>query len=227
MIPLPPEIERVEKDLLARKITGDEASSIIFNVRRKLGPPWHWKAWKIARAKLIGSNCETCGAGSEAILYLQHTVRNPRVQPYLDAAEAKLAEMEPEEDWRPDLRSKMYAIRDAVVPEMRDCCPVCESLSIQYRKGAATWICNSKSSGQYCAQVFKKPALKIALSASQKKEIRRNKYNAYRKIVTNREHDVKREAFLKWFKDMRRYLTLKDTKTLCKGCAYVEDMVDE
>jgi hypothetical protein len=28
MIPLPPEIERVEKDLLARKITGDEASDI-------------------------------------------------------------------------------------------------------------------------------------------------------------------------------------------------------
>jgi len=39
MIPLPPEIERVEKDLAARKITGDEASSIVFNVRRKLGPP--------------------------------------------------------------------------------------------------------------------------------------------------------------------------------------------
>ena len=227
MIPLPLEIERVEHDLIDRKITGSEASEIVFNVRRKLGPPWHWKEWKIARAKLIGAQCETCGAGKEAILYLQHTVRNPRVQLYLDTAEAKLAEMEPEENWRPDLKAKMYEIRDAVIPEMRDCCPICGSLSIQYRKGAATWICNSKSGGQYCAHVFKNPAQKLALTASQKKEIRRNKYNAYRKIVTNREHDVKREVFLRWFKDMRRYLTLKDTKTLCKSCAYIEDMVDD
>jgi len=227
MIPLPPEIERVEKDLLARKITGDEASSIIFNVRKKLGPPWHWKAWKIARVKLIGSNCETCGAGSEAILYLQHTVKNPRVQPYLDAAEAKLGEMEPEEDWRPDLRAKIYEIRDTVIPEIRDCCPACESLSIQYRKGAASWVCNSKSGGEYCGHVFVEPAKKAALTAAQKKAIRKDKYQAYRNVVLNREHDVKRQAMLDWIKDWRRYLTLKDTKTLCKSCAYIEDMVDD
>ena len=42
MISLPPEIERVEKDLIDREITGSEASDIISKVRRKLGPPWHW-----------------------------------------------------------------------------------------------------------------------------------------------------------------------------------------
>ena len=52
MIPLPTEIERVEQDLIDRKITGSEASEIVFRVRRKLGPPWHWKEWKIARAEL-------------------------------------------------------------------------------------------------------------------------------------------------------------------------------
>ena len=227
MIPLPLEIERVEQDLIDRKITGSEASEIIFKVRRKLGPPWHWKEWKIARKKLIGSNCETCGAGTDAILYLQHTVKNPRVQPYLDAAAAKLAEMEPEEDWRPDLKAKMYEIRDSVIPEMRDCCPICESLSIQYRKGAATWICNSKSGGKQCAHVFVEPAKKAALTTAQKKAIRQDKYQAYRKVVTNRAHDVKRQAMLDWIKDWRRYLSLKDTKTLCKSCAYVEDMVDD
>lgn len=227
MIHLPAEIERVEKDLIDRKITGSEASEIVFNVRRKLGPPWHWKEWKIARAHLIGAQCETCGAGKEAILYLQHTVKNPRVQPYLDAAEAKRAEMEPEEDWRPDLKVKVYEIRDGVVPEMRDCCPICESLSIQYRKGAATWICNSKSGGQYCGHVFVEPAKKAALTTAQKKAIRQDKYQAYRDVVLNREHDVKRQAMLDWIKDWRRYLTLKDTKTLCKSCAYIEDMVDD
>lgn len=227
MIPLPAEIERIEKDLIDRKITGREASEIVFKVRRKLGPPWHWKEWKIARAKLIGTRCETCGVGSEAILYLQHTVKNPRLQPYLDTAEAKIAEMEPEEDWRLDLRAKMYKIREAIMPEMRDCCPICESLSIQYRKVAATWICNSKSGGEYCGHVFVEPAKKVALTAAQKKAIRKDKYHAYRDVVLNREHDVTRHAILDWITDWRHYLSLKDTKTLCKRCAYLEDMVDE
>ena len=172
MIPLPTEIERVEHDLIDRKITGREASEIVFRVRRKLGPPWHWKEWKIGRAK-------------------------------------------------------MYDICDAVIPEMRDCCPICESLSIQYRKGAATWICNSKSGGGYCGHVFVEPAKKAALTAVQKKAIRKDKYQAYRDVVLNREHDVVRQAMLDWIKDWRRYLTLKDTKTLCKSCAYIEDMMND
>ena len=105
-------------------------------------------------------------------------MKNPRLQPYLDAAEAKLAEMEPEEDWRQDLRAKMYDIRASVIPEMRDCCPICESLSIQCRKGAGTWICNSKSGGDYCGHVFVEPAKKAALTAAQKKAIRKDKYHA-------------------------------------------------
>lgn len=51
MIPLPPAIERLEIDLLNRKITGYEASREVFGIRKKLGPPWHWKSWKIARKK--------------------------------------------------------------------------------------------------------------------------------------------------------------------------------
>ena len=49
MIPLPPELERIENDLKERRITGSEASSIVFSVRKKLGPPWQWKSWKTAR----------------------------------------------------------------------------------------------------------------------------------------------------------------------------------
>ena len=227
MIPLPPELERVENDLKERRITGSEASSIVFSVRKKLGPPWQWKSWKTARIQVLGTECETCGVGGDAILYVQHTVKNPRIQPYIDAAEKRLSKMEPEEDWRPDLRAKMYEIEEAVVPEMRDCCPICSSLSIQYRKGAANWICNSKSSGKYCRHVFTEPSKKAALTAAQKKAIRHEKHKTYRNVVVNREHDVKRKAILDWFKDFRRYLSLKDTKTLCKSCAYIEDMVNE
>jgi len=32
---------------------------------------------------------------------------------------------------------------------------------------------------------------------------------------------------LDWIKEWRHYLSLKDTKILCKSCAYVENMIDE
>ena len=70
MIPLPPELERVENDLKERRITGSEASSIVFSVRKKLGPPWQWKSWKTARIQVLGTECETCGVGEDAILYV-------------------------------------------------------------------------------------------------------------------------------------------------------------
>jgi hypothetical protein len=227
MIPLPPEIESLEIDLINRKITGDEASQKIFSIRKKLGPPWHWKSWKSARKKILGTECEKCGAGPEAILYLQHTVKNPRVQPYIDVAKARLRALEPEKDWRPDLRAQMFAIRDDVIPEARDCCPVCQSLSIQFRKGVANWVCNSKSGGQFCGHVFTKPSQKMALTAAQKKALRVQKYLAYRNVVLHREHDVMRQAMLDWIRDWRQYLSLRYTKTLCKGCAYFEDIIDD
>ena len=91
MIPLPPELERIENDLKERRITGSEASSIVFSVRKKLGPPWQWKSWKTARIQVLGTECETCGVGEDAILYVQHTVKNPRVQPYIDATQKKVS----------------------------------------------------------------------------------------------------------------------------------------
>ena len=226
MIPLPLEIERLEIDLINRKITGSEASMQLFIIRKKLGPPWHWKSWKIARKKILGSECETCGAGPEAILYLQHTVKNPRLQPYIDAAKERLNAMEPEKDWRPELKAQMYEIRDVEIAEARDCCPICESLSIQFRKGAATWICNSKAGGRICGHIFTNPRQKMALSAAQKKAIRKHKYQAYKDIILYRDLDVFRQAMLDWIEDWRQYLSLKYTKTLCKSCAYVEDMPD-
>jgi hypothetical protein len=152
--------------------------------------------------KFIGTECATCGVGDEAILVLQHTFKHPRIKPYLIASQI-LQEMVAEADWRSDLKAKMYELRDAVVPEMRDCCPVCESLSIQYRKGAATWICNSKSGSGHCGQVFVEPAKKAALTAVQTKAIRREKFAAYRDVVLNREHDLKRDASENHFDSMK------------------------
>jgi RNA polymerase subunit RPABC4/transcription elongation factor Spt4 len=176
---------------------------------------------------VLGSACETCGAGEEAILYVQHTVRLPSISAHKELAKSKLAGREFEPVDYEGLREQMYAIRDAEEPELRDCCPACGSLSIQYRKKAATWICNSKATGQYCAHVFEVPAKKPALTVDQKKTIRREKRQAWRDIILNREDDWMRDAMLGWIDEMRVYLSLKHTKTLCKRCAFLEDMTED
>jgi len=226
VIPLPPEFEIIDAKLKARLITGNEASQAIYTARLRLGPPWHWKSWKAARKRVLGSACETCGAGEEAILYVQHTVRLPKISAHKELAKSKLAGREFEPIDYEVLRQQMYAIRDAEEPEFRDCCPTCGSLSIQYRKRAATWICNSTSTGQYCAHVFEVPAKKPALTADQKRAIKREKRQTWRSIILNREDDWMRDAMLSWIDEMRAYLSLKHTKTLCKRCAFLEDMTD-
>lgn len=226
MIPLPDAFERVDAGLRERTMTGQEASQIIFATRRKLGPPWQWKSWKAVRHQVLGSECETCGAGEDAILYIQHTFRVPRVRPYIDQSRTDAAAKVPEPDYRPALREEMSAIRNAAEPEMRDCCPLCFSLSIQYRKKAATWICNAPTGGGYCGHVFSVPAKKPALTADQKRGIRVQKHQAWRSKLLAREDDWMRDAMLAWISDMRRYLSLRDTKTLCKRCAFLEDMTD-
>jgi len=125
-----------------------------------------------------------------------------------------------------ELHKQMYAIRDAEEPQIRDCCPHCFSLSIQYRKKAATWICNSTATGTYCAHVFAVPAQKAALTADQKKSIRRKKTQAWRDTILKRDDDWMRDAMLAWMAEMRVYLSLQHTKTLCKRCAFLEDMTD-
>lgn len=149
------------------------------------------------------------------------------MKPFLEKAKLDLEGKEFEPVDYVGLREQMYAIRDAEQPEMRDCCPQCFSLSIQYRKKAATWICNSKATGTYCAHVFAVPAKKAALTPEQKKSIRRRRYQAWRDMILNRDDDWKRDALLAWIAEMRVYLSLQHTKTLCKRCAFLEDMTDQ
>ena len=63
----------------------------------------------------------------------------------------------------------MHAIKNGALVGVRNCCPKCESLSIQYRKHAGSWICYSKKTGTYCAYVFEVPGQKMALTPEEKK----------------------------------------------------------
>lgn len=175
---------------------------------------------------VLGTACETCGAGEEAILCLQHTVRLPKITTHKELARNDLAGREVQVVGFSELRQKMDAIRDEEAPGERDCCPKCYSLAIQYRKKAATWTCNSKSTGSYCAHVFTQPSKKSALTADQKNSIKSERHGLWRDAILSRDDDWMRDAMLAWIDEMRVYLSLRHTKTLCKRCAFLEDMTD-
>jgi hypothetical protein len=176
--------------------------------------------------RVLGSACETCGAGREAILYVQHTIRLPKISTHMEQAKRDTAAKNVEPLDKAILHQKLYAVRDDQEPEERNCCPRCASLSIQYRKKAATWICNSTSTGRYCAYVFSVPDRKPALTPDQKRFIRTEKNRVWREAILSRDDDWRRDAMLAWFSEMRIYLSLEHTKTLCKRCAFLEDMTD-
>ncbi len=220
MIPLPTEYEDVERKLRERLLTGQQASDAIHAARTKLGPPWQWKSWKKARDSVIGHNCENCGKGKEAILTLQHTFRLPRLGD-------SVREVKYSSDYYDVVQEAVRAVEDEEDPVMRNSCPACESTAIVYRKRAANWICNGKKNKRTCGNVFLEPSETLALSPQQKNSISNRKGQVRDKIYNERKDEWLESGILLWFEGLRRYLSLLDTKTLCKRCAFMEDKTSQ
>jgi Zn finger protein HypA/HybF involved in hydrogenase expression len=220
MIPLPIEYETIEKNVREGSITGQQASDQIHAARTKLGPPWHWKSWKIARDTLIKQNCQTCGKGEEAILTLQHTFILPKLGDSVRGVKHS-------SDYYDALQEKAKEIKDSEAPVALKCCPKCESTAIVYRKRAANWICNGKKNKRSCSLVFLDPSETMGLSPAQKKDISIQKDQYRHDLFSQRKDEWLEAGILLWLDQMRRYLSLKDTKTLCKRCAFMEDMTSK
>jgi hypothetical protein len=59
---------------------------------------------RLLEKKYWGLSVKRVVPGLKQFLDLQHTVNNPRVQPYIDDAKERLKAMEPERDWRPECK---------------------------------------------------------------------------------------------------------------------------
>nr|WP_111300264.1 hypothetical protein [Paracoccus saliphilus] len=215
MIPLPKDYERIEGFLKDRSLTGSEASNLLYAARTRLGPPWHWREWKAARSQIIGSCCAECGT-QEGIMTLQHTFRLPSLGDLVQ--KAKL-----ESDYHDELVRQKEQIEAGAELSPRPCCPICAGTSIYFRKNTKTWMCISKKHGRACGHVFDTPGEVMAATPEEKRAVSQRKNAAWRALKGQRRDEWIREGILRWCEDMRRYLSLQDTETLCKRCAFLAD----
>jgi hypothetical protein len=182
--------------------------------RESLNKPWHSKEWKEKRNLLLGSQCENCGTATPPLV-LQHTWHpTPLYRLFYKAREKH------KEHWVQWKQSHTIEIdKSSLIPDA-DGCPKCGSTTIRYRKRANTWICVSKPVGITCGNVFDKPVQVVSNHAVSKLE-----KVAGQKLQDDfdDEFGIGKKVVILAIEQHLRYVSLKDTKTLCKRCAFVED----
>jgi len=182
-----------------------------------LPKPWHTKEWKAKRKEKLGSACENCGT-TQPPLVMQHTWHPTRVEFLFKRERQPYAEQWKE--WRED--HPIQVDSSHLLPDA-DGCPKCESTTIRYRMRAATWICVHKPKGLTCGHVFTTPVRVVSNAAVHELEL------AARKVVQEAFDDQygigKRVATIA-LQHHLQYISLANTKTLCKRCAFVEDRTD-
>ena len=213
-------LELEQRELLRRVLANDihwiDALQIIQSARK----PWNTKEWKEQRKVVLGSQCQSCGT-TKPPLVLQHTWHPTPLYRLFYKARRKY-----KSEWLAWEQSHAVDVDiSSLVPDA-DGCPKCGSTTIRYRKRAGTWICGSKPAkqlkpaGNSCGHVFDEPVRVVSQWVIRKME------RAARQAVQDDFDDqfgIGRSVTITAIEQQIRYLSLKDTKTLCKRCAFVED----
>lgn len=203
-------LQEILSKLTTNEMNWIEARGILTSLRK----PWTTKEWKEARKGLLGSACESCGTTTPPLV-LQHTWHPTPMHKLFYAARRK--HRSAWETWKES--HPLEVDRSALAADL-DGCPRCRSTTIRHRKRVNAWICAARSAGVTCGHVFERPMRVASPTAVRALERRAaqdvqdafdESFGIGRKVITRAlEHQV-------------RYLSLKDTKTLCKRCAFVED----
>jgi hypothetical protein len=182
--------------------------------KRKL---WSSRWWKARRDELIKPVCEVCGT-DEGPMTLQHNRQPLRISDARSLVEKKQAAVGGPRFWEVLERIRRRSLPMALL-STRNACPFCDSLSIYYRKGTNEWVCISR---KHRNNVFSAPARRPARCV---------KYNANDAIFLRaktdweasshyeaQEREARRMVLQSWVK----YMSLADTKTACRRCAFIE-----
>lgn len=208
------DIQAVRDAFNLGKISAQETANVVTNILTK--KPWHTEEWRKKRANLIQSKCTQC-LTDEGPFVLQH-LWHPR----------KLGETIRE--LRASHRIKYEELHPRIeipipepVGETRDACPRCHKLGIYWRKTKNSWRCNDS----YCGHEFDNPIKRRMHSAEQSEkwwtEYRNAKQEWYGCFREETDEVILIEALKIGFEEHDRYMSLSDTTTFCKKCAFMWD----
>lgn len=203
-------LQAVLSKLSADKIDWVEAREILTSLKK----PWTTKEWKEQRKLLLASACESCGTTTPPLV-LQHTWHPTPLYKLFYAARKKYRG-----EWDTWKVSHPIEVDLSSLTADMDGCPRCGSTTIRYRKRVKTWMCVAKSAGVTCGNVFESPMRVISPITVRTLERRaaQDQQDAF-----DEAFGIGRKAVTRALEHQVRYLSLQDTKTLCKRCAFVED----
>lgn len=178
--------------------------------------PWATKSWKEMRDARIESKCAACGT-TKGTMVLQHTRQPPKPSSVFKHYER--LNRDAIRDW---LSSHPPRLDLSSYEKTADACPRCGSQVLRYRKLTNDWICVGVENGVACGHHFSASVKQVSKWLVRDLE---RKHQEQERMRFFDQSGVGLQAARDILGFMIRYLTLKDTKTLCKRCAFIEDRV--
>ncbi|WP_147534505.1 hypothetical protein [Bacillus marasmi] len=214
------ELEKVEEALRSDKITFAEAGEKIYGSTTK---PWQTEHWKKKRNELIKDSCEQCGS-TKPQMVLQHMWHPSSYRTHVRIAYESFLEDEKLNNSLPDVKDEEVQIYLDQFTDTKESCPSCGVRSISKRKTMKpTYRCAK------CYHEFDEPKMvpyhpKLGVAPS---------FNDLKRGMANRRlqdyiwdtygDKIRKKAILQGIEEHKRYISLEDTKTFCKRCAFLWD----
>ena len=125
---------------------------------KTVAKPWHTPQWRNRRAEVIGDRCQSCGS-QEPPLVLQHRWHPPEFSTLCELVKSPLreeyAQTHPYNP--PDIPPFDPTRVPPPVFVERDCCPLCKSVAVRYRKRTNDWKCAGKLGRDVCGHECAQP----------------------------------------------------------------------
>ena len=202
-------IDEIKESLISDKINYSEAFELI----KKLPQIWTRKEWIDNRSKKLKDSCFKCKSKKD--LLIQHDKQPTRFSVLYNAELDKLTKNIKVED------SEIYE-NLFLNSENRQCCPTCKR-TVQRTTKESNFCTKGHS--------FKNPILMTYYTKSKTTDIVRAKESAKAMILFAKISKIKKQkdlfigkaALLNAMKESEIYMSMVDTKTYCKSCAFKED----
>jgi hypothetical protein len=236
-------VKKNREDIWSAFNRGDLLWNEAFELLKECPPSWQSKSWKQRRKEVLENACHTCGKTEQ--LLIQHLWHPASFKVLCERAKVFLrVEYKKETPFvsatlKPFDPTKVSP--QEVIP--RDSCPKCGSVNVRFRKKANDWACCyikqnwGKGRQIVCGHVFKEPQV-IKWSKWGEEEWAEMAQRRYEREADNPRREwessfveiwrdrICHEATKLAYEEDQRYRAMnpEDIKTLCKNCAFVEDL---
>lgn len=214
------ELEKIEEALRADEITYEEAGEKVYGSTTK---PWQTEYWKKRRKELIKDTCELCDSTKQPMV-LQHMWQPSSYKNRIREIYATYLEEEKLKDSIPVVNdSEIQSYLDQFT-DFKEVCPSCQMRSLSKRKTMKPTYRCVKCNHEFDEpkMVPYHPRLGVAPSFEKVRQGMANK-RLQEYIWNTYGNEIKKRAILKGIEEHKRYMSMEDTKTFCKKCAFLWD----